>query len=118
MTSLRTDVISPVVFQLAALLERYQADFEKLIQRWFDRDLWQEVSRQLADIAKLRGMLPQFAVDIADIALHHMKIVQSLARPGFGPPLRSADIGKLRERHQAAVRGTHDKCLKVLAAGN
>lgn len=111
MTTLHPDVLSPVVFQLAALLERYQADFEKLIQRWFDRDLWQQVSRQLADIVRFRGTLPQFAVDIADIALHHMKIVHSLGRP----PARAADLAKLRERHETAVRGMRDKCLKLLA---
>jgi hypothetical protein len=116
MTTLRTDVLSPVVFQLAALLERYQADFEKLIQRWSDRDLWREVARQLAEIVSFRGTLPQLAVDIADIALHHMKIVESLGRAAFGPQARSAEtIAQLRKKHETAVRSARDKCLKLLA---
>lgn len=116
MTNLRADVLSPVVFRLAALLERYQADFEKLIQRWSDRDLWREVARQLAEIVSFRGTLPQLAVDIADIALHHMKIVESLGRAGFGPQARSAEtVAQLRKKHETAVRAARDKCLKLLA---
>jgi hypothetical protein len=116
MTTLRTDVLSPVVFRLAALLERYQADFEKLIQRWSDRELWRDVARQLAEIVSFRGTLPQLAVDIADITLHHMKIVESLGRAGFGPPARSTEtITQLRKKHETAVLSARDKCLRLLA---
>lgn len=108
--------LSPVAFRLAAALERYQADFDELVESWFDWNRCRAVTRELDDIEKMRGALPQLAVDMMDVVMRHVELLRSLLRMAtVGPhPGVVKEIETLHSRHRAAIAAMRTKCLKLI----
>ena len=52
MDRLQLSPLTPIVFQLAAALEQYQADFETLLKNRFDSERCRAVIRELAEMVR------------------------------------------------------------------
>ncbi len=107
--------LSPVAFRLAAALERYQADFDQLVETWFDWNRCRTVIRELDDIGKLRGALPQLAADMTDLVMRHVELLRSLVRTATcAEPAAANEITALVGRHRAAIESLRNKCLRLI----
>lgn len=114
----RFSALKPLVFQLVAALEKYQADFDVLVRTRFDPGLCRAVIRELGEIQTLSAALPQLAVDMLDVIGRHVELVGLLLKRGVGSsePVGAADIGTLRSVHRSTVDAMHGKCLRLLTA--
>jgi hypothetical protein len=106
----------PLVFQLAAALERYQSDFDALLRSRFDPDRCRTVIRELAEIQSLSAALPQLAADTLDVVARHVELLgwllrKSASRPGTPG---AAEIDTLQTTHRSTVESMHAKCLRLL----
>ncbi len=115
MTSTHAVSLSPVAFRLAAALERYQAEFDQLLESWFDWNRCRMVMREIDDIDKLRGALPQLAADLTDVVMRHVEVLRSLFRGSVcAEPGAASDIPALIGRHRAAIESLRSKCLRLI----
>ncbi len=115
MNSSQAASLSPVAFRLAAALERYQAEFDQLVESWFDWNLCRTVTRELDAIDKLRGALPQLAADMTDVVMRHVELLRSLCRVGVrGEAGAASEIQVLRSRQRAAIESLRNKCLRLI----
>ena len=115
MTSPQAVSLSPFAFRLAAALERYQADFDQLVESWFDWNRCRIVAGELQDIEKLRGALPQLAADMMDLVMRHVELLRWLVRMATSAEQGAAgEIRALHNRHRAAIESLRNKCLRLL----
>jgi hypothetical protein len=94
--------LSPVAFRLAAALERYQADFDELVESWFDWNRCRAVTRELDDIEKMRVPC-QLAVDMMDVVMRHVELLRSLLRMATVGP-QPGGVKEIETLHQAPCR--------------
>ncbi len=80
----RFSALKPVVFRLAAALEKYQADFDVLVRSRFDPGLCRAVIRELGEIQNLSAALPQLAADMLEVITRHVELLGLLFRRGGG----------------------------------
>jgi hypothetical protein len=108
--------LKPIVFQLAAALEQYQADFETLLKNRFDSERCRAVIRELAEIQSLSAALPQLAADTLEVVARHVELLglllrRSTALPGVAGPV---DWNELQTTHRSTVEAMRAKCLRLL----
>jgi hypothetical protein len=102
-------------FRMVAALERYQAQWEELIDRWFDRDCWLKVNAELDELRRLVAGLPEFSADLMQVIMRHAQLLRSLIKPSAARS-KAVEVAALRGKLGAAVDGLRSKCLRVLAA--
>lgn len=114
----RFSALKPVVFRLAAALEKYQADFDVLVRTRFDPGLCRAVIRELGEIQNLSAALPQLAADMLEVITRHVELLGLLLRRGGAgaEPVGAAEIGSLRSAHRSTVDAMHGKCLRLLTS--
>jgi hypothetical protein len=104
-----------VAFLLVAALERYQSSWDRLIESWSDRGRWRQVNRDLEEVQKLRGALPQLAADMMEVVMRHAQLLRSLLRCSNRVPAAPAEVNALRRHHQAAIESMRGKCLRLFS---
>lgn len=115
MTSSHALSSSPAAFRLAAALERYQAEFDQLVESWFDWNRCRMVMREIDGIDKLRGALPQLAADMTEVVMRHVEVLRSLWRGSVcAEPGAASEIRALLGRHRAAIESLRSKCLRLI----
>jgi hypothetical protein len=107
--------LSVVAFLLAAALERYQANWDQLIESWFDRQRCVLVNQELDEIQKLRGALPQLAADMVEVMMRHAQLLRSLMKAATVEGGAAAQIAALRQKHRGATEAMRAKCLRLFA---
>lgn len=114
----RLSGLKPLVFRLAAALEKYQADFDLLVRTRFDPGLCRSVIRELGEIQNLSAALPQLAADMLDVIGRHVALVGLLLKRAAcsGEVAGAGDIGTLTSMHRSTVAAMHGKCLRLLAS--
>lgn len=101
--------LSAVAFKVAAMLESYQLQIERLAADWRNRPLYRSVSEQLDEVRGLLGALPQLAVDMVEVVVCHVKLLHLLQAEGAG-----GDVSQLQLRQTDAVSTLRRKTLKLL----
>jgi iron-sulfur cluster repair protein YtfE (RIC family) len=104
--------LSVVAFLLAAALERYQANWDQLIESWFDRTRCDMVNQELDEIQKLRSALPQLGADMMEVMMRHAQLLRSLLKAATDGAA-AAQVAALREKHRSAIEAMRAKCLRL-----
>ena len=110
-----TSDTSVVEFLIAAALERYQASWDQLIHRWFDRECCERVNAELEEVRKLAGALPRISADVMEVTMRHAQLLRALLRSD-PPQAVSPAVTALRGKHRAAVESIRTKCLQLLTS--
>ena len=98
---------SPEVFRLAAKLEMYDSHLEATATGR-DPATWRRATQQLKEMVAMWHGLPQFAVEIMDIARQHLRLLAAVASgAGAAPP---EDVRQLC----ATVDLLREKCLGLV----
>jgi hypothetical protein len=107
--------LSVVAFLLAAALERYQANWDRLIESWFDRQRCALVNQELDEIQKLRAALPQLGADMMEVMMRHAQLLRSLVKAAAVEGGAAAQVDALRQKHRGAIDAMRTKCLRLFA---
>jgi hypothetical protein len=107
--------LSALGFRMVAALERYQAQWEELIDRWFDHDCWLKVNAELDELRRLVAAVPEFSADLMQVIMRHAQLLRSLIKPS-ADGVKTAEVTALRRKLGAAVDDLRNKCLRVLGA--
>lgn len=100
-----------VEFLVAAALERYQASWDQLIHRWFDRECCERVNAELDEVRKLSGTLPRISADLVEVTMRHAQLLRALLRCDASQPLSPA-VTVLRAKHRDAVECIRAGCSR------
>jgi hypothetical protein len=103
--------LSAIAFKVAAILESYQLQIEKLAADWRNRRLYRAVTAQLDEISGLLGAFPQLAVDMVEVVVCHVRLLHLLQADGGGPA-----VSEVQLRQLDAVRTMRRKTLRLLVA--
>jgi hypothetical protein len=107
--------LSVAAFLLAAALERYQANWDRLVETWFDRQRCDLVNEELDEIRKLRASLPQLGADMMEVMMRHAQLLRSLLKAAALEGSAGAQVAALRQKHRSAIEAMRSKCLELFA---
>jgi hypothetical protein len=115
MTASHAPVLDAIAFQMAAALETYEHDVERMLEEWLDMDLYREVSGQVEEIRMYSAALPQLGVPWVEVRISHAELIHHMWRVQNARPAPDAeDFESVRQRHAEAVRRLHAACLRLL----
>ena len=115
MSATQAPALDAIAFQLAAALEQYGNDVERMVDTWLDMELYQQVSDQVEHVRMLSAALPQLSVHWVELLITHAELVHSLWRLRFQED--GSDRAKLlavRERHASCVSSLRGRCLRLI----
>jgi hypothetical protein len=118
MSASQGPALDAIAFQLAAALDRYEQDVDRMVDTWLDMELYQGVGDQVVQIRMYSAALPFLSVHWVEMLIAHAELLHSLWRLRFQED--EVDRGELmdvRERHSAAVQSLKARCLRTLARG-
>lgn len=101
--------VTAIAFKVAALLEAYQIQFERLCQDWRNGARCRHAWTLLDKLGSLLGALPQLAVDMVEIVVGHARLL-GLLHAGAA----EGDVSQLQRRHHDAVGSLRRKTLRLL----
>lgn len=100
-----------IASELLPALERYQHDFDEMVESWMDRNLYRCATRELQDIRMMRGSLPELTDEMAEILMRHVELVNAAWKVQIKPSDEATnELKRLRLRHRAAVEAMGRKC--------
>lgn len=103
-----------IASELAQALERYQHDFDEMVESWMDRAYYRAVSEELHDIRVMKGALPQLSEEMAEVLMRHVELVHAVWNAQIRPsPAATCEMKRLRHRHRAAVQALGRKCVEL-----
>src|SRR5437016_1226993 len=105
---------SAIGFRMMAALERYQQQWDELVDPWFDREYWLRVNAELDELRKLVASLPELSADLMEVIMRHAQLLRSLVKPS-APQVKSAELAALRRKHALAIEHLRGKCLRLVA---
>ena len=106
--------IRSIASQLAEALERYQGDFDEMVESRMDRCYYRAVSEELHDIRVMKGALPQLSEEMADMLMRHVELVHAVWTAQIRPSAAATyEVQRLRQRHRAAVQALGHKCAEL-----
>ncbi len=108
--------LSVALSRIDDALDRYQRDFDEMMDSWLEAERYRAVTRELQDLRLLRESVPQLSEEMADLLIRHAETVHSIwhaqIRLHDGAP---ADIKPMRARHRCAVEAMRRKCRAILS---
>ena len=116
MSASSVPALRAIASQLGQALQRYQYDFDEMVESRMDRCYYRAVTAELQDIRMMRGALPQLSDEMAEVLMRHVELVHSV----WGAQIRPSEAAicemkRLRQRHRAAVEAMGRKCLELSA---
>ena len=116
MTDSSAPTLDAIAFQLAASLEEYDGDVDRMVDSWLDMDLYQQVSARIEEIRAMSTALPQLSVPWAGLLIAHAELVHSLWRLRFQDVDTDRELlQQVRARHVGCVHTMRARCLRLLA---
>lgn len=103
-----------VAFQLAAALESYNDDVERMVETWLDMELYRAVSEKIEEIRALSAYLPQLAVHWVELLIAHTELVHTLWRAQQAADRQAQEVQRVREHHAACIASLRKRCLHHL----
>lgn len=108
-----------IASQLADALERYQRDFDEMVESRMDTPRYRAVTRELHDIRMMKGSLPDLSTEMAEVLIRHVELVHSVWNAQIRLPGDDFEkIKRLRNRHRSAVECMRRKCLTCAGASS
>ena len=99
-----------IAFQLAAALEEYEAEFERMAGGEIDLEQAARLGQKLDAVRTYRGAFPTLAADMVDLLLCHSELMHDEWRTvRLEPDERQA----LLDRHTRALQAMRNKCMKL-----
>jgi len=103
-----------VALQLAQALERYQLDFDAMVESWMETTHYRSVTRELHDIRMMKASLPQLSEEMAEVLIRHVELVHAIWNAQIRPTGdHSEEMKRLRTRHSTAVEAMRRKCVAL-----
>jgi hypothetical protein len=103
-----------VASQLGQALQRYQYDFDEMVESHMDTSYYRAVTAELHDIRVMKGALPQLSYEMAEVLMRHVELVHSVWNTQIRPsPAATQEMKRLRQRHRAAVEALERKCREL-----
>ena len=117
MSASAAPALDAIAFQLAAELEKYDQDTDKLIRTWPDMDLYRELSAQIDRIRMYSSALAEARVQWVELLITHSELVHCLWRAEYGQPAPDAreQLAQVRERHADCVAALRNRCLRLIS---
>lgn len=115
MSASQASALDAITFQLAAALESYGEDVDRLVDTWLDMDLYQAVTGKIEQIRALSAFLPGLAVQWVELLIVHAELVHALWRQHQGNAPQLEELATLRGRHTECVRSLRCHCARELA---
>lgn len=103
---------SAVAIQLAATLERYQADVDLLLAT-FDPDAYRRVSAQIDQMRMYAAALPPVSSAWVEVMIRHFELTHGLWRVQK-EGAQAADLDHLQVELRAAVQRLARKCVQAM----
>lgn len=102
-----------ITFALAAALEKYGMDMDRLVDTWLDMELYGVVSQEVEEIRLLAASGPTLSVPWVELLIAHAELIHCLWRRQFaaGDPR----VDELRVRHAEAVATLRRHCIRLLS---
>lgn len=101
--------ITVIAFKVAALLESYQMQLERLGADWRNGAVCRSAWALLDKLAGLLAALPQLAVDLVEVVVCHVRLLHSLQAGNV-----ETDVSQWRKRHADALGTLRRKTLRLL----
>jgi hypothetical protein len=98
-------------FDLASALERYEATCTRLVDTWFDMDLYAEFRKQLEAIRQYAMTVPALTVYSLQLAIAHFELVSTLWQDA-SVGISAARLEEVKMRHTIAA-----EAMRAAAAG-
>ena len=118
MSASHASALDAIAFQLAAALDRYGEDVERMVDTWLDMELYGRVSDQVEDIRVLSAALPQLSICWVELLIAHAELVHSLWRLRFREEAADRErLDAVHARHSACVASLKNRCLRTLVRG-
>jgi hypothetical protein len=116
MSASEAPALDAIAFQLAAALEKYDLDVNRMVDTWLDMERYRVVSEEIDRIRLYSSALPSLNVHWVELLIAHAELVHSLWRLRFRE--EEADREKLqqvRERHSRCIESLRVRCLRLLS---
>ncbi|GAB3650355.1 hypothetical protein [Ramlibacter alkalitolerans] len=117
MTASAAPILDAILIQLAAALEKYDEDSERLVRTWLDMDLYRDVSDQMDAIRMYSSLLPDVQVHWLELLIAHSELVHWLWRrdPAQAGVLQEERLADVRARHVDSIAALRERCLRTVS---
>ena len=115
MSALESSAFAATASQLAAALEAYENDMDRLIAPVLDPDLYQKVSQRMDEMRLYALALPRVSVAWVEVLIRHFELTHGAWRLQQGG-CRWEELVELREAQRAAVHRLRAQCLRIVAS--
>lgn len=103
-----------IASQLGQALQRYQYDFDEMVESHMDTPDYRAVTAELHDIRVMKGALPQLSDEMAEVLMRHVELLHSVWNAQIRPSAEAnQEMKRLRQRHRAAVEALGRKCQEL-----
>lgn len=113
MSASQASALTPIAFQLAAAIECYDAQVERMVRHPIDPELYQSVAQRMDEMRMYAASLPRLSVPWVEVMIRHFELTHGLWRAQCGE-IGEAELLALRDQQRDAVRVLRQACLKVL----
>lgn len=119
MSASQAPALDAIALQLAAALEKYEADTAAMVAAWPDMELYRGVSEQVETIRMYSSALPAASVQWVELLIAHADLVHLLWQTQYANPGTTAGRAQLaarRDRHSDCVLALRNRCLRIVGA--
>jgi hypothetical protein len=114
MSASQASAIDAVALQLAAALEKYDADTAAMVARWPDMELYRNVSEQVEKIRMYSAAIPAASVHWVELLIAHAELVHLLWQTQYGKGGGEAgQVAARRDRHADCILALRNRCLRL-----
>ncbi len=106
-------LFSAIAFQLAAALEVYEEEVERMLQSPRDAEIYRRVSQQMDQMRMYAAALPPLSVAWVEVLIRHFEITHAMWRQQQ-EGAHAADLEQLRQDHRDAVTRLSRKCAQLM----
>jgi hypothetical protein len=113
MSASQAHALSAIAFQLAATLESYEEDVDRMLRAPFDPEQYQRVSRHVDNMRLYASALPALSVAWVEVLIRHFELTHGVWRvqQEVGDDV---DLKLLQAQLSEAVRRLARKCTQLM----
>jgi hypothetical protein len=115
MSASQASALTAITFQLAAAIEAYEHDVEKMVSHEMDPELYQRVSHHMDQMRMYAASVPRLSVAWVELLIRHFELTHAMWRAQNGHADWQA-VRDIREAQRNAAQALRRHCLQILAA--
>ncbi|MBC5765326.1 hypothetical protein [Ramlibacter albus] len=116
MSASQASALTAIAFQLAAALEAYEAELDRMTGVHIDPELYQLVAQCMDDMRMFAASLPKLSVLWVELMIRHFEYTHGLWRGQRGEAT-AAELQALYARLREATRTLHGACVREITEG-